>query len=101
MFLPAKIRLRALHCLGERVSVDGERGLAGAMFVSGIVANSLDEAHIEARHGELPWLNVAPDRRSGRRDGEADDEEHRTKRFNHAETQAVVGGKPCGEWSRQ
>jgi hypothetical protein len=47
VFLPAEIGLRTPDGLGQRRSLDGECSLAGTMLVPGIVADGLDESHIE------------------------------------------------------
>ncbi|MFB9261585.1 hypothetical protein ACFFWD_00020 [Bradyrhizobium erythrophlei] len=46
-FLLAEIGLRLLRRFTERSGIDLERGLAGTMLVTGIVANGLDEPNVK------------------------------------------------------
>jgi hypothetical protein len=45
--LAAKIGFRPLHRLRQRFGVNRKRGLTGAMFVTGVVANRFCETYIE------------------------------------------------------
>ncbi|MGB6398145.1 MAG: hypothetical protein WBF73_21025 [Bradyrhizobium sp.] len=45
--LAAKIGFRPLHRLRQRFGIDRKRGLTGAMFVAGVVANGFYETYIE------------------------------------------------------
>src|SRR5262249_33775847 len=53
VFLPAKIRLGTRDGFRQRSRLDREGRLAGAVLVTGIVANGLDETHIERRHDAI------------------------------------------------
>jgi hypothetical protein len=45
--LPAEIGLRLADRIGQRRRLDRERRLTGAMLVTGVIADGLDETHIE------------------------------------------------------
>jgi len=47
VLLPAEIGLRSTHRLDERLGIEGERSLAGPVFVASIVADGLDKAYIK------------------------------------------------------
>lgn len=47
VLLPTEIGFRSSNRFRQRRSFDGERGLASAMFVPGVVADGLDETYIE------------------------------------------------------
>jgi len=46
VLLPAEIGFRSPNRFRQRRSLDGERGLTGAMLVPRVVADCLDKAHI-------------------------------------------------------
>ena len=47
VLLPAEVRLRALNGFREARGLDGEQGLAGTVFMAGIIANGFDKTDVE------------------------------------------------------